>query len=72
MSSSKSSVRIVLVDPLGEILFSGKSLSADTAASDAETEPCPETQRSAGNPASGTYRCAEIGHVASERGGRVA
>jgi hypothetical protein len=57
MSSSKSSVRIVLVDPRGEVLFSGESLRArggeppefefDHARPRAEAEdPCPKTMRS--------------------------
>jgi len=62
-----SSLRILLVDPLGEVLFSGESLSARanevvaTPSRDAaepangEGEMCPETMRSAG---SGVYRAA--------------
>jgi hypothetical protein len=58
-SSSKSSMRIVLVDPLGDVLFSGESLSARAGgsplaprSSDA-SQACPETKRSAG---SGIFR----------------
>jgi hypothetical protein len=70
-----SSMRIVLVDPLGDVLFSGESLIArapvargseelpDTLpapatpdSSEAMTERCPETMRSAG---SGVYRAAD-------------
>lgn len=40
---SKSSMRIILVDPLGDILFSGESIAKDPPARDS----CPETQRSA-------------------------
>ena len=40
MSSSK---RIVLVDPLGDILFSGESMIAKKV----DEELCPETKRSA-------------------------
>lgn len=61
--SSKSSMRIVLVDPLGEVLFSGESLSVQQAepvagpdSSEAVTERCPETLRSAG---SGVYRAVD-------------
>jgi hypothetical protein len=56
-----SSNRIVLVDPLGEILFSGESMSAREAApparaiADGDADMCPETMRSAG---SGVYRAA--------------
>ena len=59
-----SSTRIVLVDPLGEILFSGESMSAQEAVvppppprdvADREPDMCPETMRSAG---SGVYRAA--------------
>ena len=46
MSSSFSSKRIVLVDPLGEILFSGESIAQQAVKETAE-EPCPETKRSA-------------------------
>jgi hypothetical protein len=52
-------MRIVLVDPLGDVLFSGESLSSLgahsslLAPSSAEEEPCPETKRSAG---SGIFR----------------
>ena len=49
MATSK---RIVLVDPLGEILFSGESMIASHAA----IEPCPETKRSA---ESGVYRAVD-------------
>jgi hypothetical protein len=48
-----SSKRIVLVDPLGDVLFSGESMivkEAETA------DTCPETKRSAG---SGVFRAAE-------------
>lgn len=65
--SSKSSMRIVLVDPLGDILFSGESLSvregdplvkADAApdSSEAVTERCPATLRSAEVSQSGIFR----------------
>ena len=83
-----SSMRIVLVDPLGDVLFSGESLaargpvargpeelpdtlpapatsatSAPVDSSEAMTERCPETMRSAG---SGVYRAADrtrVSHV---------
>jgi hypothetical protein len=72
-----SSMRIVLVDPLGDVLFSGESLIATGAvargteelpdtlpapatpavdSSEAMTERCPQTMRSAG---SGVYRAAD-------------
>jgi hypothetical protein len=72
-----SSMRIVLVDPLGDVLFSGDSLIARgpvargpeelpetlpspvasaVDSSEAATERCPETMRSAG---SGVYRAAD-------------
>ena len=65
--SSKSSMRIVLVDPLGDILFSGESLSvregdplvradAPPDSSEAVTERCPETLRSAQVSQSGIFR----------------
>jgi hypothetical protein len=64
--SSKSSMRIVLVDPLGDILFSGESLSvregeppgrnAAPRAAEVTTERCPETLRSAVSSESGVYR----------------
>jgi hypothetical protein len=90
-----SSMRIVLVDPLGDVLFSGESLiargpvaargpeelpdtlpapatSATTSAaapasapvdsSEAMTERCPETKRSAG---SGVYRTADRTRVSN-------
>lgn len=52
---SKSSMRIVLVDPLGDILFSGESMVAQMASAPrpepepvpVEEEPCPQTKRSA-------------------------
>ena len=47
-------MRIVLVDPLGDVLFSGESMVAATAQpfpapamNDDEEEPCPQTRRSA-------------------------
>ena len=40
---SLSSKRIVLVDPLGEVLFSGESVVAQAPGEEA----CPETKRSA-------------------------
>ncbi len=47
---SKSSLNIVLVDPLGDVLFSGESLSmlpAEPPPPAPEVhEPCPETLRS--------------------------
>ena len=43
---SKSSLRIVLVDPLGDVLFSGESMMASFA-NDLEEEPVPTTRRSA-------------------------
>jgi len=48
-----SSKRIVLVDPLGDILFSGESLIAREA-----DETCPETQRSA---ESGVFKAVSAG-----------
>jgi hypothetical protein len=51
--SSKSSKRIVLVDPLGDILFSGESMIAKEAQT---ADACPETKRSAG---SGVFRAVE-------------
>lgn len=77
-----SSMRIVLVDPLGDVLFSGESLIATRAvargteelpdtlpapaaravdSSEAMTERCPQTMRSAG---SGVYRAADRTRVA--------
>jgi hypothetical protein len=77
-----SSMRIVLVDPLGDVLFSGDSLIArgpvprgahelpDTLprpassandSSEAISERCPETMRSAG---SGVYRAADRTRIA--------
>lgn len=58
---SLSSKRIVLVDPLGEVLFSGESLigTAHVATREREArEACPETQRSAADDGagSGIYR----------------
>lgn len=48
---SKSSMRIVLVDPLGDILFSGESMIAKELPArepvDLVDTSCPETQRSA-------------------------
>ena len=41
------SVRIVLVDPLGDILFSGESIAQGFPAADEDSERCPETKRSA-------------------------
>lgn len=65
MSSSKSSLRIVLVDPVGDVLFSGESLRAregwsgsspEVAATEAvASEPCPETLRSPAVSKSGVY-----------------
>jgi len=43
---SKSSLRIVLVDPLGDVMFSGESMMASFA-NDEEEEPLPATRRSA-------------------------
>lgn len=65
--SSKSSMRIVLVDPLGDILFSGESLSVREGhplgkaggppdSSAAASERCPETLRSAEVSESGVFR----------------
>ncbi len=63
-----SSLRIVLVDPLGDVLFSGESLAsspcsprspenkAPIAPPSEADEPCPETKRSAG---SGVYRAVD-------------
>jgi hypothetical protein len=45
--------RIVLVDPLGDILFSGESMIAKEAVQETDAERCPETKRSA---ESGTFR----------------
>lgn len=67
---SSSSKRIVLVDPRGDVLFSGESMIAGGAKAlregavtdDATDESCPETMRSAG---SGVYRAAER-HVSVE------
>lgn len=61
---SLSSKRIVLVDPLGEVLFSGESMIAIDHAAGRERaerearEACPETQRSAADASegSGIYR----------------
>lgn len=58
---SLSSKRIVLVDPLGEVLFSGESMIANVHAVQREREAreaCPETQRSAADASegSGVYR----------------
>ena len=60
---SSKSKHIVLVDPRGDILFSGESMSAregrSTASADValDEEPsCPETMRSAGSAGSGVYR----------------
>jgi hypothetical protein len=44
---SKSSMRIVLVDPLGDVLFSGESMIANVLVEDEIEEPFPETKRSA-------------------------
>jgi hypothetical protein len=44
---SKSSMRIVLVDPLGDIMFSGESVIAQELPTDDAEEGCPETKRSA-------------------------
>jgi hypothetical protein len=61
MSSSKSSLRIVLVDQEGDVLFSGESLGLregwSRAAADVapEPEPCPETKRSPTVTQSGVY-----------------
>ena len=65
-----SSLRIVLVDPLGEVLFSGESLARSPAnarevavdSSEVPTERCPETLRSEG---SGVYRAADRGSMPS-------
>jgi hypothetical protein len=51
--SSKSSKRIVLVDPMGDVLFSGESVIAQEAEPE---EACPATMRSEG---SGVFRAAE-------------
>jgi hypothetical protein len=67
-----SSLRIVLVDPLGDVLFSGESLArSGTVAmlptnewldtSEVPTERCPETLRSEG---SGVYPAADHGAFA--------
>lgn len=59
-----TSRRIVLVDPLGEILFSGESLSAKASEAAADKqELCPETKRSA---ESGTYRAVDARLSVSE------
>ena len=52
---SSTSKRIVLVDPLGDVLFSGESMIAKEAvkATAAAADQCPETKRSA---ESGTFR----------------
>lgn len=44
---SKSSMRIVLVDPLGDLLFSGESMMASVFANDEAEEAIPQTRRSA-------------------------
>ena len=41
------SMRIVLVDPLGDVLFSGESMIAMERPSDEVEEVCPATKRSA-------------------------
>jgi hypothetical protein len=51
--------RIVLVDPLGEILFSGESLISR----EMEDEACPETKRSA---ESGIYPAASTPEIEIE------
>ena len=52
-----SSKRIILVDPLGEVLFSGESLVARGPDADADVvEACPETKRSA---ESGVFRAVD-------------
>ena len=48
------SLRIVLVDPLGDVLFSGESLSMIPREEPAE-ERCPDTMRSATTHESGMY-----------------
>jgi hypothetical protein len=55
-----ASLRIVLVDPRGDVLFSGESLSvlegSGLEPAEGVSDGCPETMRSA---ASGTYRTVE-------------
>jgi hypothetical protein len=41
-----SSMKIVLVDPLGEVLFSGESWLANASAEPDDDDDCPETMRS--------------------------
>jgi len=55
---SKSSIRIVLVDPLGDILFSGESIAKALPAR--AIDLCPETQRSATSE-SGIFPVAALG-----------
>jgi hypothetical protein len=71
--SSFQGPSIVLVDPLGDVLFSGESLARSPRAvsvapppdsSEAVTERCPETLRSQG---SGVYPAA--GRIALKRAG---
>ena len=65
---SKPSMRIVLVDPLGDILFSGESIAKAPPARDS----CPETQRSATSE-SGIFPVASLagGETAAERAGNT-
>jgi hypothetical protein len=44
---AKSSMRIVLVDALGDVMFSGESMIATELPTDEAEERCPETKRSA-------------------------
>lgn len=60
---SKSSMRIVLVDPLGDVLFSGESMMA-TFAND-EEEPVPATRRSATSE-SGIFATAPSGEATEQ------
>lgn len=61
---SSKSKHIVLVDPLGDILFSGESMSAregggapsDDLTHDDTDAACPQTMRSAESSGSGVYR----------------
>jgi hypothetical protein len=62
MSSSKSSLHIVLVDPIGDVLFSGESLRAregwwgmEAGATETSSEECPVTLRSPAVSKSGVY-----------------
>jgi hypothetical protein len=59
------SMRIVLVDPLGDILFSGDSIAQGLPTTDDAEDRCPETKRSATSE-SGMYAAVAYAEDAGE------